>query len=426
VKNNLTMFNSRVLVNTTLLVYDKLFILANSIFVGSLIIRYLGPEKYGEFSYLVIVVSISQVFVQLGLGNVVIKKLNQQEISDSIILGSALALRIISSSIGVICLLIFSLTLEVESRIYLTIMASKLIFDASEVINLFFQSKVKNIRIIFSNNIVIIFGAMFKLYFIYNHFPVISFVWLFLFESILMGILYFFSYYFSPYFLKWEFNFDVARQLLKESSPLLLTTIFIILLSRGSLLIIKHYLSTTQFAFYSTAQMISDSLNILPMVIYSVSLPNLQRMKNISSRLYHLNLIRLMSFSFYGAVFISLLFSSFSGYLINLLFGVNYNDSTVVLQVLVFNLIPVTIAIVQSLWFNIENKNHLLLYQTIIGGLLNFVLGVLLINGFGIVGGALSVILSQFVGLIVVNFLLAPKIFKLQLQAVLFPFKFLK
>ncbi len=420
------MFNSRVLVNTTLLVYDKLFILANSIFVGSLIIRYLGPEKYGEFSYLVIVVSISQVFVQLGLGNVVIKKLNQQEISDSIILGSALALRIISSSIGVICLLIFSLTLEVESRIYLTIMASKLIFDASEVINLFFQSKVKNIRIIFSNNIVIIFGAMFKLYFIYNHFPVISFVWLFLFESILMGILYFFSYYFSPYFLKWEFNFDVARQLLKESSPLLLTTIFIILLSRGSLLIIKHYLSTTQFAFYSTAQMISDSLNILPMVIYSVSLPNLQRMKNISSRLYHLNLIRLMSFSFYGAVFISLLFSSFSGYLINLLFGVNYNDSTVVLQVLVFNLIPVTIAIVQSLWFNIENKNHLLLYQTIIGGLLNFVLGVLLINGFGIVGGALSVILSQFVGLIVVNFLLAPKIFKLQLQAVLFPFKFLK
>jgi O-antigen/teichoic acid export membrane protein len=419
------MFNSKSLVNMALLVYDKLFILGNSLLVGSLIVRYMGPEKYGNFSYLVIIVSISQVFVQLGLGNIVLKKLNQHKISDSIILGSALALRIISSSIGVICLLIFSLTLEVDSRIYLAIMASKLIFDSSEVINFWFQSNVKNIRIIISNNIVIIFGAIFKLYFIYNTFPVISFVWLFLFESILTSILYFFSYYFSPYFLKLEFSYVVAKQLLKESSPIFLTTIFIILLSRGSLLIIKQYLGATQFAFYSVAQMISDSLNILPMAIYSVSLPNLQRMKNVSSRLYNWNLVRLMCFSFYGALFVSILLSLFSRYLINVLFGVHYNESTVVLQVLVFNLIPVTIAIVQSLWFNIENKNHLLLYQTIIGGLLNFFLGLLLINRFGIVGGALSVVFSQFIALVVVNFL-APKILKFQLQALLFPFKFLK
>ena len=120
----------------------------------------------------------------------------------------------------------------------------------------------------------------------------------------------------------------------------------------------------------------------------------------------------------------------FSDFLISSLYGVEYKDAIPVLKIYIWATVFVSIGIVSSKWFILENLNKITLYRCIIGVIVNILLNFWLIPIFGIAGAAFSTVISQFIQSYFSNifFSRTRKIFVLQTKALfLFPsaiFKF--
>ena len=87
----------------------------------------------------------------------------------------------------------------------------------------------------------------------------------------------------------------------------------------------------------------------------------------------------------------------------------------------VFANIPVALGVMQSIWILNERKNTLSLTKTVIGAVTNIGMNLVLIPKYGAFGAALATVVSQSVSAVFSNLLFAPKIFKRQVVALLFP-----
>ena len=63
-------------------------------------------------------------------------------------------------------------------------------------------------------------------------------------------------------------------------------------------------------------------------------------------------------------------------------------------------------------------KGKINLYKTFAGVFFSFILNILLIPKFGVLGAALSSVLVQLIASVLINAIIAPNIFKLQLTSI--------
>jgi PST family polysaccharide transporter len=403
-------------INSVWLLFDKIFQIINALLIGALVIRHLGPSNYGVISYSIAYVAVFQNISQLGLGSIIIKKINQNVICPSVILGSALYIRIFTSLTTFITICVINK--DNTENYVLVFIAAGLLFNPSELISLWFQSQLKNKKIVLASNSITIISSLIKFYYIFNNKSLDSFAFLILLESILTLCIFYFFYIKNKTPKKWEFNKNVALVLLKEAFPLFISGIGIIILSKNAQILINHYIDSKSVAFYSIAQMICDHSYVLPMALHSSIFPFLQNKKVENNDHYIFLYKKIISISFLFAIFIALLIAFLSKYIILLLFGQSYYQSILILSILIFNLIPVTVGIIQSIWLNLENKNIIVLIQTLIGGFLAIGLNYFFIPKFGIIGAASVTLISQFFNVFIITFLLIPELTNLHIVAI--------
>ena len=404
-----------ILKNSSWLVYDKLFYIVNAFFIGALVIRYLGPENYGQFSFVLAYLAIFQNLTQLGIGSIVVKKINNRLIDVETILSVSFILRSCSSIFFFLLSVSYALFyVKNISFVFLFISLSSLLLSNSEVFSYWFQSQLKNKKIAITNNIVIIFSSILKIFLVFNKFSVKYFSFVILFEALLTFLILYkiFTKEKKISIIKWDKK--IAIEILKEALPLFSSGIGIIILSKSTQIMVHSFLDSKSLAYYSVAQMISDNSYILPMALHSSLFPILQKTKLTSHDLFTYYFEKIIFYTFLFSILISCFITFISPFLIHFIFGEKYIKSSLVLSVLIFNLIPVSISIMQSIWLNLENKNQIIFIQTISGAIICLLLNYIFIPNFGIVGGAFASVISQFLNVFVITSFLEPKLFLIQ------------
>ena len=389
----------KILTNIGWLFLGKILRLSMGLFVGVWLARYLGPEQFGQFSYAIAFVSLFAGIATLGLNSIVVRDIVRVPDEAPITLGTAFLLQLISSLIAITLIISTINWLRPETTLtksMVVILGFSLLFKASEVIKYWFESQVQSKYTVWAENIVYMLVILVKIGMILLQAPLIAFLWLALLEAILIAIALFAVYTKQKGNLRlWTVRIKRAKSLIKDSWPLVLSGIAIMIYMRMDQVMLGEMVGNEAVGFYSAALRISEVWYMIPIVIVASVFPAITKTKEKSESEYILILQKLYDLMVIFSFSIALPISIASPWIIRFLFGENYLEASTILSVHVWTLIFVFLGVASGKWYLLENLQIHAFYRAISGGIANVILNLMLIPKFGGVGAAFATLVSQ-------------------------------
>jgi O-antigen/teichoic acid export membrane protein len=372
--------------------------------------KYLGPEDFGIYSFVISVLSILLLFTNLGIDPILIRELVNKKINSVTLMGSSFALTLSGGVLGFLLMGLLGYYYGFNSKIGIVIffMSPILLLKSLNIINSYFQSLKENKYPALSNIISIIIGSFLILIFIKLNFELEYFALIYSFECMLLiaSLIYFYTT--KNELQKWEVSKQTSLNILKESWPLIIAGAASIINTRIDQVYIGSMFSSSVLGNYSAAAKVSEFWLILPTILSTVFYPILidLRAANFNKYKKFLFLVIISCFSF-GVIF-SLITSYFSDDIILLLFGEKYDLAGKYLSLYIWSTLPYfTLFILSSVIYleNLIKKNLVISAVSILG---NIILNYFFIQFFGAVGAIYAtliiVLISYFIlGYFIIN-----------------------
>lgn len=385
--------------NTSWLFAEQGLRILSSIFVGVWVARYLGPESFGILSYSIAFTAIFAGIAKLGLDGVIVRELLNHPEKSEIYLGTSFWLRILGALfvMGLMAVILLFTSNDATTNLFIFIIAIGLFFQSFEVVDFYFQSQVLAKIVSICKVIQLMLSSIIKIYLVYNNTELIWFVLVTTFDALSLAVSYLIAYKLQkkPDFLK-HFDFSIAKQLLKDSWPLVFSAIVVMIYVRIDQIMIKEMLGEYEVGIYSAAVRLSEAFYFIPLLLNSSLFPAIINAKRQSEELYVERLQRLYTFAVWMAITIALLMTFLSDWLTVSLFGQAYQEAGQVLVIHIWAGIFVFMGVASANWFIVENEQKLAFWRTFSGMIVNVVLNFILIPNYGLRGAAFATLLSQF------------------------------
>ncbi len=419
--------------NISWLFAERVIVLAISLGIGVWVARYLGPEKYGLYNYILSFMMLFQPLAQLGLQPIIIRESVQRKenkSSQGILLGTSLVLKGIGSSLTLILSLIAITILEPNqslAQVLIGIFALVGMVQSFEVIDYWFQSQVQSKYTVVCRLIAFLLSSLLKIWVIQLQLSLVAFAGVMLIESIILSIGLIISYQFSgESFRYWQFRWEQVGLLLRESWPQMLASFSILIQARIDQVMLGQMINTYEVGQYSVAMRMIEIFNFIPVIIVQSLSPSVTEAKSISNELYlHRleNIYRLMWLSF---LILALPIFCFAKPAIILLFGSKYTLAGSLMSLFFIRLFFASFGVTRYLYIVNESLFRYSLITAIAGSVINIFFNYLWIPNYASYGALWATILSFTITIFVLDFFAPPmKInLKLMMRAILFPGKF--
>lgn len=405
--------------NTSWLFGEKILRMIVGLFVGIWVARYLGPEQFGLFSYAQSFVGLFTAIATLGLDGIVVRELVKDESRRDELMATAFWLKLMGA---LVVLLILAVAVnftsnDMHTNVLVFIIASATVFQSFNVVDMYFQSKVMGKYIVYANVINLLLSSIVKIILILNEAPLIAFAWVILFDSFVLACGFIYFYIRNRHceqsetihkntvilnkakqsILALTFNKSTAVALLKDSWPLILSGIVVSIYMKIDQVMIMEMMDAEAVGQYAAAVRISEAWYFIPMVIASSLFPAIINAKRQSEELYYARLQKLYDLMVWMAIAIALPMTFLSDWLVNLLYGEQYNQSGSVLMIHIWTGVFVFLGVASGKWFIAENLQMLSFWRTFYGMTINVILNFLLIPKYGVQGAAIATLVSQVV-----------------------------
>lgn len=410
---------SKAIKNFGWLLSDKLIKLAVGFFLNILIARYLGPDSYGQLAYSIAFIAFFQAASNLGVDALAVRDMAYKECK-GLILISIIKLRVLSAVMLTMVAMLVAIQLGGYKSLLICIVSISILFSVGDVIDLWFQSQSRSKVTIISKLISYLIIVVLKLIVIVAFLDEV-----FLFAAIPL------EYFLSSFVLCIaimrhgrinipfkEFDWPYIKLLLKESWPLALSGMSIVIFMRSGTFFIESKLGYEYVGIYSIGVSLAEIVYFIPMILVASFSPVLAKTKAVGEVEYKSLFNRLLFFMLWGSFSVVVLYGSVGFILLPHLYGEAYEYSKYVFLVQIVTLIPVSIGCCQSLWIVNEGRSKIALYQTISGALISITLNFFLIDMFGVVGACLSTLISQLIQSVFINFFLCKELFYLTVKSV--------
>ncbi|GHY39508.1 flippase [Vibrio fluvialis] len=409
--------------NSGWLIFDKSIRLLLGLLVSAWVARYLGPAQFGELAYVLAYLAFFQAVALLGMDGIVVRDIAKKKNEAGEILGTAFILRL---TVGFSCWIIAIAGMVwangwQDRSVYITALAGvSLIFQSADTIDLWFQSQSQSRRTVIAKLVAYLISNGLKILLILNQAPLLAFAVVMSVEFLFAAIALAYAYRKFTCQQPWQLLKSRAGRLLRESWPFILSGLSVLVYMRIDQIMIKEILGEAQLGIYVAAIPLATLGYILPSIIYTSLAPHISRVKLKSEYEYRSALSKIfVSFSVIGWI-TSIPISILSPFFISLLYGEQYQESSVVLSIYVFTNIFVCHGVALGFWVINENKGKISLIRTFIGALFLVLINLLLIPRLGLVGAAISALSAQALSTIFLNRIFAPHIFKMQMCSLLF------
>jgi len=406
------MSKTKILSNISWLFFDKIIRILGGLIIGIWVARYLGPEQFGILNYGMAFVAMFSFLPNLGFNQIVVRDVTKYPEKTNQILGSSLVLKLLGSSLAVALIILIVLNLNKTDTLvkYVIILFSiGFIFQAFDVIDFFYQSKMLSKYVVFSRNITFTIINGIKIFLILYEYDLIWFVITATFGLFLDALFLIIAYTKThKSILNWRFDKDMAFELMKNSWPLMLSAFLISVHIKIDQVMIGNILDTKQVGIYSVAVRLSEFWYFIPAIIISTLMPYFVNLREANQKLYNGRLMQLYSLMFWMGLSIGIFVMIFGEDVIRLLFGEAYTGAYSALVFNIWNGIFLSQAIARGIWMISENLQIYRLYNNLIVVNINIITNIILIPKIGITGAAIATLLTQALGTWVVSFLWKP------------------
>lgn len=387
----------RYFTNTSWLFAERVLRIIAGLFVGIYIARYLGPERFGIYSYSFAFAALFGAIAKLGLDSIAVRDLVNHSDKRDIYLGTVFWLKVVGGvlTLGIIGIAVRFISNDPTINIYIFIIASGLLFQSFEVVDFYFQSKVLSKYVSICKLTQLTLSSLLKLYFIFIRADLFWFVLVGLIDQMSLAISYVFAYWRQRIGMFFNhFQIRIAKEMLKNSWPMVFSGFSTMVLFRIDQLMIKGILSSKDVGQYAVAVQLSEVWYFVPMIVTSSLFPAVLNAQKASQKLYHDRLLRLNSLLAWTAIVIALPMTFLSGWLVTSLYGKAYGQSGQALMILIWSDVFVFLGNASKRWFLAENLQYLLLGRITLGVVSNVFLNIMLIPAYGIKGAAMATLVS--------------------------------
>lgn len=417
-----------VLENSSWLVAERVLRMVLGVLVGAWVARFLGPESFGELAYVLALVALFQAFSVLGLDGLTVRDVAKDPGRAGQILGTVFRLRLAASAIGwlLACGLAWMLRPgDTGTLLLAAIVAAGMLFQAAEVVDLWFQSQTQSRRAVLARAGAFVTSSAVRVALVLLEAPLWAFASAQLLETCLAALLLRRAYRAFPARVPWQWSAPAARGLLREGWPFLLSGLAVMTYMRIDQIMLRQMVGEGEVGIYSAALPFSQALYFVPTVICVSLLPVLSRLHAENREVFFTRLQQLFTlFTWSAAALVAALVLA-SHWLVITLLGAAYERTAVVLSLHAVTNVFVFLGVAQGQWILHERRSGLSLARTLIGAVANILANLVLIPRHGAVGAALAAIIAQAMAAVLSNSILAPRIFWMQMRAFL-PFYLLR
>ncbi|MBT8390583.1 MAG: flippase, partial [Ignavibacteria bacterium] len=320
----------------------------------------------------------------------------QPEKKDELI-GTVFTLRLFG---GITAVIFIALTLlisgeEFNTSILILIASAAFIFQSFSAIEYYFRAVVKAKYNAFALSASVIFSSALKVILILIEAPLTYFIAAFTFEYFVLAVGLVTVYKINKHkILNWKYSKLFSISLLKDSWPLALSGIFVMIYMKIGQVMIKNMLGEEDVGFYAAAVRLCEAWYFVPVTICNSIFPAIVNAKNVNEDFYSNRMQKLYDLLAWLAIGIAIPVTIFSSEIILIIFGPEFSPAAPVLTIYIWAGVAIFLAVASGQYLVNENLTKLLLLRTLIGMVLNVILNFILIPIYGIVGSAIATLVS--------------------------------
>ncbi|MEC4852575.1 MAG: flippase, partial [Jaaginema sp. PMC 1079.18] len=195
----------------------------------------------------------------------------------------------------------------------------------------------------------------------------------------------------------WQAKWERAKSLLKDSWPLILSGIVIIIYMRIDQIMLGQMKGAEAVGIYSVAVKISELWYFIPQAIINSVFPSVVQAKEISEELYYRRLQKIFNFVTTSGYIFAIAITFSSSFLINLCYGSEYSEAAGILTISIWAGIFVALGVARETWLTTEGLMKFSAATTAAGAVVNVILNLLFIEKYGAMGAAVATVISQAV-----------------------------
>lgn len=387
--------------NTGWLFAEKVVRMGVGLFVGIWVARYLGPSQFGLFSFAIAFVALFSAFSSMGLDDIVVRDIVRDLSVKNEILGSAFVLRL-SGGLAAFLFVAGAVVLLRPNdglvQCLVMIMAAGMAFQAFDVIDFWFQSRIQSKYSVYAKLSSYLLVAVVKICLILAGAQLVAFAWAGLAEIAVGSLGLFTAYRMTGHRVTaWQINVARMKQLLKDCWPLILSGIAGTIYLRIDQVMIGELAGNEEVGIYSAAVRLAEAWYFVPMIIYFSVLPSIVEAKTANEDLFYTRLQKFYNMMALLGYVVALPVTFFAGWIVKLLFGVAYDDAGPMLSVLIWAGIFVNLGVARSSFLISMNLTKFHFLTVLFGALVNIGLNYLLIPLYGGMGAVVASCVSYWV-----------------------------
>jgi O-antigen/teichoic acid export membrane protein len=390
----------RYFANTAWMFAEQGLRLVAGLLVGIWVARYLGPGQFGTFSYAIAFASMFTGIAKLGLDRIVVRDLvRTPELNDSY-LGTAFWLKAggALAMLGMVGLAVVMSGQSATTSMYILIIASGTVFQAFEVVDFYFQSKVLSKFVSMCKLTQLTVSSLLKIALIWLEADLFWFVLVSLIDQLILAISLYVAYRTrgnGSYYR--HFEWQRAKELLRDSWPLIFSGVVLMVHARIDQVMIGEMMGSIELGYYSSALRLIEVFGFVPMILVTSLYPAIVNARKQSEEMYKdrlYNLYRLMMFLFLITAVPIYLFGE--GIML-FLYGEAFAPAGALFALMATRLLFANYGVVRGAYLMTENLNRFALLTQIAGAATNILLNYLWIPVYHSVGAVWAAVASFFV-----------------------------
>lgn len=378
---------------------EKIVTMLIGVIVTGITARYLGTENYGTVNYIISIVMLFTTFSTLGMETISVKDLTNNREKENIIIGTSFTIRVIG---GILLIVLSQFTIGIlsgwnkEFQILGIIIGSSMLFKSFEVIEYYIQSLMQMKISAITRFISTIIVALYKLIVVYLDLGKIGFMFSYLIDAIIVGIL-LYAWMKKKNVGKLKFSKKYAIEILKQCWYLAVSGMMTTIYMRMDQVMIGSMLeSKSENGIYSAAVRIAEMWYFVPMAVITSFQPIIMKAKkNDNEKQFFETQQKLYDIiSIISLIFI-IMISIFGKLIVRILYGEDYIEAASILLISVWAGLFATLGSARSPWLISENLQRYTIIYITSGAVVNILLNSLLIPNYGAMGAAVATLIAQ-------------------------------
>ncbi len=373
------------------------FSLLVAFFIGAWLARHLGPEEYGILNYIIAFVGLFGVVANLGIDVILNRELVKYPEQERELMGTGFRLKVIGGFLAflLVTLAAFLMDFDPSRRLLIIVFSLNFIFHPVNVISIFFQAKVlakENVR---ASIFALTISSLLKVAFIFFSWELLWLVVIYCLDSVWLGLGLLAVYRRrGGQIFRWRFKLAMAKQLWKDSWPLMLAGTAAFIYLRIDQVMIGQFLDETAVGLYAAAVKFVEVWYFLPGVICASLFPAIINAKKTDEASYRRRLKNLYGLMVVLAVGIAIPTTILAPWAIPWLFGSEFAPAVPILQIYIWSGLGLFVSLAISQYLISENLTKKLFKLHLSAMTLNVLLNFWLIPRVGIAGAAWTTLAS--------------------------------